>query len=240
MSRMVLRGAAVVTAVAVAAVIAPALREDEAPYTRARKQMVAQQIRERGIADPEVLRAMSTVPRHLFVPRHIKPYAYEDAAKPIGYGQTISQPYIVALMTELLKPKATHKVLEVGTGSGYQAAVLAEIVKEVYTIEIIKELGEPAKKRLADMGYEKVTVKVDDGYYGWPEHAPFDSIIVTAAATDVPPPLIEQLKTDGRMVIPIGPPGRVQWLKLVTKGEEGPPTVRDIAAVRFVPLTGGH
>ncbi len=240
MSRMVLRGLAVATAVIVAAIIAPALRQDEARYTRARRQMVARQIRARGIKDTNVLRAMSTVPRHLFVPRRIKPHAYEDAAKAIGYGQTISQPYIVALMSELLKPKDTHKVLEVGTGSGYQAAVLAEIVKEVYTIEIIKQLGEPAKKRLADMGYEKITVKVGDGYYGWPEHAPFDSIIVTAAATDIPPPLIEQLKTGGRMVIPIGPPGRVQWLKLVIKGEEGPPTVRNITAVRFVPLTGGH
>ena len=240
MSKTILVAVAAGAATAVAIVLAPALREDEARYTRERRQMVARQIRARGVKDAAVLRAMSSVPRHRFVPRKILRYAYQDAAKPIGYGQTISQPYIVALMTELLEPKPTHTILEVGTGSGYQAAILGEIVKEVYTIEIIRQLGEPAKKRLAELEYENVTVKVGDGYYGWPEHAPFDAIIVTAAATSIPPPLIEQLKPGGHMVIPIGNPDQVQLLKLLTKNPDGPPTVKNVTHVRFVPLTGGH
>lgn len=227
-----------------AAVLVPVLSRDEERYLRARREMVERQLRRPPnrppIKDEAVLRAMLQVPRHLFVPRHIRPYAYEDAPKPIGYGQTISQPYIVALMTEHLKPQPTHRVLEVGTGSGYQAAVLAQLVKEVYTVEIIPPLARAAEKRLARLGYRNVTVKVGDGYYGWPEHAPFDGIVVTAAATAIPPPLIEQLKPGGRMVIPVGPPGQVQVLKLLIKNPQGPPTVKTITYVRFVPLRGGH
>ncbi len=209
-------------------------------YTTRRQGMVALQIRSRGVKDKTVLEAMSTVPRHRFVLPGYLARAYEDSPLPIGQGQTISQPYIVARMTELLEPKPEHKMLEIGTGSGYQAAVLAELVKEVYTVEIIKSLGNSAKKRLAELGYENVTVKVADGYHGWEEHAPFDGIIVTAAATEIPPPLIEQLKPSGRMVIPVGNPDQTQWLKLLVKDAEGTPTVRNISQVRFVPFTGDH
>ena len=160
--------------------------------TEARKRMVQGQIQNRGIRDKRVLDAMSKVPRHLFVPFAYQPLAYTDGPLPIGKGQTISQPYIVAFMTEVVHPSPGDKVLEVGTGSGYQAAVLAEIVEEVYSIEIIPELGHEAKERLEDMGYKNIEVRVGDGYLGWPEHAPFDAIIVTAAAEQIPPPLIEQ------------------------------------------------
>jgi protein-L-isoaspartate(D-aspartate) O-methyltransferase len=190
--------------------------------------------------DNRVMEAMATVPRHEFVPTQERPHAYENRPLPIGYGQTISQPYIVALMTDLLKVGPNHRVLEVGTGSGYQAAILAELAAEVYTIEIIQELGEQARDRLRRLGYDKVTVRVGDGYYGWPQHAPFDGIIVTAAADHIPPPLIQQLKPGGRMVIPVGGPFMIQQLVLVEKEEDGKVKTRQVLPVRFVPLTGKH
>ena len=191
------------------------------------------------IAKP-VLAAMGRVPRHEFVPRRRAGSAYEDRPLPIGHGQTISQPYIVALMTDLLAVKAGDKVLELGTGSGYQAAVLAELGVETYSIEIIPELGEAAAGRLARLGYGTAATRVGDGYYGWPEAAPFDGIVVTAAAGHVPPPLVQQLKPGGRMVIPVGEPFMVQQLVLITKDADGRPRTRVLLPVAFVPLTGGH
>jgi len=190
--------------------------------------------------DPRVMSVMGKVPRHEFVPPSQRPYAYENRPLPIGHGQTISQPYIVALMTDLLKPKADERVLEIGTGSGYQAAVLAGLVKEVYTIEIIKALGDRAQNRLRQLGYDNIKVHIADGYYGWQEHAPFDAIIVTAAASHIPPPLIQQLKAGGRMVIPVGSRFMVQQLVLVEKQADGTVTTRQILPVMFVPLTGDH
>lgn len=208
-------------------------------FAQQRRSMVKDQIADRGIKDTATLRAMEAVPRHEFVPEAYRSYAYSDGPLPIGYGQTISQPYIVALMTELAKLSKGMKALEIGTGSGYQAAVLAHIIDSVYTIEIIKELGESAQKRLQRLGYQKVQVKIGDGYYGWEEHAPFDAIIVTAAAEHIPPPLIKQLKNGGRMVIPVGHPYFVQNLVLVEK-KDGKVKSRDILPVRFVPLTRGE
>ncbi|HAL55979.1 MAG TPA: protein-L-isoaspartate O-methyltransferase [Bacteroidetes bacterium] len=198
--------------------------------------MVRTQIQERDIADVTVLRAMQRVQRHEFVPPDLVPEAYEDRPLPIGYGQTISQPYIVALMTELLALKKHHKVLEIGTGSGYQAAVLAEIVDSVFTIEIVQALAGSAEQRLKRLGYDGINVRWADGYDGWQEHAPFDAVIVTAAAEHIPPPLLRQLKEGGRMVIPVGHPFFVQNLILVEK-RAGKITTRTIAPVRFVPLT---
>jgi len=210
--------------------------EDE--FAKQRREMVKEQIAERGIKDSATLKAMEAVPRHEFVPESYREYAYHDGPLPIGYGQTISQPYIVALMTELAGLSKGKKALEIGTGSGYQAAVLAQIIDSVYTVEIIKELGESARERLARLGYQKVKTKIGDGYFGWEEHAPFDAIIVTAAAEHIPPPLIKQLKDGGRMVIPVGHPYFTQNLVLVEK-KDGKVTSRDIIPVRFVPLTGG-
>jgi len=208
-------------------------------YAEERANMVKFQLMGRDITDKDVLAAMERVPRHEFVPEEYRSQAYADHPLPIGYGQTISQPYIVALMTQLLELRPTDKVLEIGTGSGYQAAILAELCKEVYTVEIIKELAEQAEKRLKRLGYTNVHVKHGDGYYGWEEHAPFDAIIVTAAPDHIPPPLIAQLKDGGRMVIPVGPPGGYQTLWLVKKEGEKIIT-RNITGVIFVPLTGGH
>ena len=191
-----------------------------------------------GVKNTSVLEAMRRVFRHEFVPEHLKSKAYIDMPLPIGYDQTISQPYIVAYMTELLDPNKEHKVLEVGTGSGYQAAVLAELVDHVYTLEIIKELGESAEKRLKRLGYENVTVKIGDGYFGWEEHAPYDTIIVTAAPDHIPPLLIHQLKPGGKLCIPVGGRFRVQTLTLVQKTEAGSIMTRQLMPVRFVPLTG--
>jgi protein-L-isoaspartate(D-aspartate) O-methyltransferase len=188
--------------------------------------------------DPLVLAAMNKVERHRFVPTAQQRHAYENRPLPIGHGQTISQPYIVALMTGLLEPQSNHRVLEIGTGSGYQAAVLAELVREVYTIEIIEPLGRDARERLARLGYRNVDVRIGDGYYGWPEHGPFDGIVVTAAATHVPPPLVRQLKPGGKMVIPVGASFLTQYLLLVEKLPDGAVTSRQILPVRFVPLTG--
>ena len=206
------------------------------PAPEQRDRMVRTQIERRGIEDENVLRAMRTVPRHRFVPARYRQHAYEDRPLPIGYGQTISQPYIVAYMTELLQPQPGHRVLEVGTGSGYQAAILAEIVDSVYSVEIVPELADTVAHRLARLGYDKVTVKNADGYYGWKEHGPFDAIIVTAATEHVPPPLIEQLEEGGRMILPVGSPFFTQTLMLVEK-TGGEITTRSLIPVRFVPFT---
>ena len=187
-----------------------------------------------------VMEAMGRVPRHEFVPEGEKPYAYENRPLPIGFGQTISQPYIVAVMTDLIDVDKEASVLEVGTGSGYQAAILCECVKEVYTIEIIPELGQQAKERFSRLNYGKAEVRLADGYYGWKERAPFDAIIVTAASSVIPPPLIEQLKPKGKMVIPIGSPFMTQQLMLVEKSEDGSIKSRQVLPVLFVPLTGKH
>jgi len=190
--------------------------------------------------DPRVLRVMGAVPRHEFVPEDLRPNSYADSPLPIGYGQTISQPLIVALMTDVLNVDQSSVVLEVGTGSGYQAAVVAELARQVYTIEIIPDLARNAADRLRRLGYTNVTVRVGDGYFGWPEAAPFDGIIVAAAAGHVPQPLLQQLKPDGRMVIPIGPPFGLQHLTVVQRGADGRVTTHQLFPVQFVPLTGQH
>jgi protein-L-isoaspartate(D-aspartate) O-methyltransferase len=190
--------------------------------------------------DPKVMAVMGRVERHRFVGEGLQSEAYDNRPLPIGHGQTISQPYIVALMTDLMQTKSGHRVLELGTGSGYQAAVLAELVREVYTMEIIEPLGKQAAERLAQLGYRNVQVKVADGYYGWPEHAPFDSIIVTAAASHVPPALVKQLKPGGRLVVPVGTSFLTQYLLLIEKQADGSVTTRQILPVAFVPLTGSH
>ncbi len=207
-------------------------------YKAARLEMVAKTIEARGVSDPRVLRAMRTVPRHCFVPPEYLDQAYEDHPLPIGFGQTISQPYIVAWMTELLQLSPGDRVLEIGTGSGYQAAVLAELDEvEVFTMEIVPQLAETAATRLRSLGYTDVQVRQGDGYYGWPEHAPFDAIIVTAAPDHLPQPLAEQLAEGGRLVIPIGPPGGWQDLWCFTK-TNGELQARNLGGVIFVPFTG--
>jgi protein-L-isoaspartate(D-aspartate) O-methyltransferase len=187
-----------------------------------------------------VMEAMATVPRHDFVPAHLRHAAYENRPLPIGYGQTISQPYIVAIMTDLLDVEENDTVLEVGTGSGYQAAVMAQLVKKVYTIEIIEALGEQARSRLIDLGYENISVQIGDGYYGLEAHAPFDAIIVTAAANQIPPPLVKQLKPGGKMIIPVGGAFLTQQLMLIEKMQDGKILTKQLLPVLFVPLTGGH
>jgi protein-L-isoaspartate(D-aspartate) O-methyltransferase len=224
---------------------APAVSSD---FAAARAQLV-DELRAYGRQDPppgqdgfsaRVLETLGEVERHRFVPERLQSEAYLNHPLPIGHGQTISQPYIVALMTDLVAPDADDVVLEVGTGSGYQAAVLAKRVGHVYSIEIIEPLAEQAKVRLARLGYDNVTTSLGDGYFGWKEHAPFDAIVVTAAATHVPPPLIAQLKPGGRMVIPVGGRFTVQYLLLLEKTMAGDVLTRQITAVRFVPLTGKH
>lgn len=209
--------------------------QQESQFERLRHQMVERQIRLRGVNDKPVLDAMRKVPRHQFVPASSIDEAYEDHPVPIGYGQTISQPYIVAYMTELVNASGKRTVLEIGTGSGYQAAILAEVVDSVFTVEIIEPLGETAQQRLKNLGYKNIQVKVADGYHGWKEHAPYDAIVVTAAAEHIPPPLIEQLKDGGKMVIPVGHAFLVQTLMLVEK-QGGKITTRSVLPVRFVPL----
>jgi protein-L-isoaspartate(D-aspartate) O-methyltransferase len=201
-----------------------------------REQMVRNQIQARGVRDRLVIDAMRKVPRHLFVPAHLMQQAYLDYPLPIGEGQTISQPYIVAFMTESLQLKGEGKVLEIGTGSGYQAAVLAEIVKAVYTVEIIPSLGNQADALLKKMGYENIQVKIGDGYRGWQEHAPYDAIIITAAPEYIPQPLVDQLRKGGRMIIPVGE--SYQELILITKQDEGTVRKKSLLPVRFVPMTG--
>jgi len=204
------------------------------PTRTERMQMVETQIQNRGITHQATLDAMRSVPRHLYVPPAQRRMAYQDRPLPIGFGQTISQPFIVAFMTQIIDPQPHHRVLEIGTGSGYQAAVLAEIVEKVYTIEIIPELGHTAERVLLEH-YDNVSVKIADGYYGWEDAGPFDAIVVTAAAGAIPPPLIEQLKEGGKMIIPVGSPYMVQQLMLVEK-RGGRHITRSLMPVRFVPF----
>ena len=211
------------------------LEDDNNVYAQRRWEMVETQIISRGIRDSKLIRAMLKIPRHKFVPTNLRDIAYGDNPLPIGMEQTISQPYIVALMTELLGLNCGEKVLEVGTGSGYQTAILAEIGCDVYTIEILEPLSEKAQQVLESLGYENIHYKIDDGYRGWPKFAPFDAIIVTAAPDHMPQPLIEQLKTNGRMVIPVG--AQYQELLLIKKTDGGT-DMKTVTPVRFVPMTG--
>ena len=210
--------------------------QGQTDYTHLRSQMVKRQIRIRGVKDKPVLRAMQKVQRHRFVPPRYTNRAYGDYPLPIGEGQTISQPYIVAAMTELLRIREGDRVLEIGTGSGYQAAILAEITREVYTIEIIQKLAAKAKETLLGEDYDYIKAKVGDGYFGWEEYAPFDAIIVTAAPAHIPPPLLKQLKDGGRMVIPVGTPGAYQTLWQITKHGDKL-EMNNVMGVSFVPFT---
>ena len=210
------------------------------PFVQEHERMVTVQLEGRDITDPEVLRTMRKVPRHQFVPEDMLNRAYEDHPLPIGEGQTISQPYIVALMTQVVEVKLGDRVLEIGTGSGYQAAVLAELTDEVYTIEIIETLGRRAGGRLRELGYSQIHTKIGDGYYGWEEYAPYDAIVVTCAPDHIPRPLVAQLKVGGRMVIPVGPPGAYQSLWLLEKQADGGVQRRFLIGVGFVPMTGVH
>ena len=239
----------VVVSALIAIFVCAAARGAEEEFARARQQLVQELAsitletgtdEARKAFDARALAAMQKVPRHLFIPPDQVAYAYENRPLPIGYGQTISQPYIVALMTAMMRIDPGASVLEIGTGSGYQAAILAELGARVYTIEIIEPLAREATERLRNGRYDRVTVKVGDGYYGWEEHAPFDAIIVTAAANHVPPPLVKQLKPGGRMIVPVGAPFLTQYLTLVEKNRDGTITTRQTLPVRFVPLTGVH
>jgi protein-L-isoaspartate(D-aspartate) O-methyltransferase len=213
---------------------------DDAHFQRLRERMVTDQITARGVRDPRVLAAMRAVPRHRFMPPADAPHAYLDHPQPIGLEQTISQPYIVARMTELARPEPTHRALDVGTGSGYQAAVLSHLVAQVWSVEILRPLADRAAALLADDGYDNVTVRCGDGHAGWPEHAPFDIILVAAAPTAIPPALIAQLAPGGRLVIPVGPAGGSQILHVVQKRDDGSLLTFDDGLVRFVPLTHHH
>jgi len=205
-------------------------------HKQLRENMIKEQLLARDISDPATIKAMRNVPRHEFVPPDMQPYAYVDNALPIGMKQTISQPYIVAYMTQVLKLKEHDRVLEVGTGSGYQAAILGQIVDTVYTIEIVEALAFTAKNRLLSLGYGNIVVKTGDGYLGWPEKGPFNAIMVTAGAEEVPEPLLKQLKEGGRMIIPVGPHNGIRQLLLMTK-KSGKIKTKEVMAVRFVPLT---
>jgi protein-L-isoaspartate(D-aspartate) O-methyltransferase len=206
-------------------------------YAQKREAMIRNDIKGRGVKDKKVLDAMARIPRHLFVEERLRERAYADYPLPIGDGQTISQPYVVALMTEALRLRPGDRVLEIGTGSGYQAAVLAEIVKDVYTIEIRKSLADMAEKRFREFGYKNVKVKYADGYFGWEEYAPFDAIIITASANHIPPPLIRQIKEGGRLIIPLGNTVYYQMLTLLTK-KKGDLDVEQMGSVAFVPMIG--
>jgi protein-L-isoaspartate(D-aspartate) O-methyltransferase len=210
---------------------------DSPKYQKAREKMVLLQIRFRGVSDKKVLNAMNQVPRHSFVPEELVSQAYADHPLPIGQGQTISQPYIVALMTERLKLKGDERILEIGTGSGYQAAILAKVAKEVYTIEIKEKLYNKAGHVLKSIGFSKIKTRHGDGYFGWPEAAPFDCIMITASIDHIPPPLLKQLKNGGRLILPLGNPFSYQYLSLVTKHDDQY-TVKQITGVLFVPMTG--
>ena len=210
--------------------------QDDSSYDAAREAMVREQIAGRGIRDRRVLEALRRVPRHSFIPAAERARAYDDGPVPIGQGQTISQPYIVALMTELVRPQPGDRVLEVGTGSGYQAAVLARLVKHVYTIELEETLARSATAVLRELQFENITVRTGDGYGGWPEHAPFDIVIVTAAPEHIPQPLIDQLKPGGRLIVPVGPRFSVQQLQLLEKDANGAIKTTEVSPVMFVPL----
>ena len=238
----------ILVSVCLALVVSPVCRAG-VDYSLQRQQLVSEiedEVRStaeyinRKSLDPRVLKAINAVPRHAFVPERSRRYAYDNRPLPIGYGQTISQPYIVALMTDLLQTEPGHRVLEIGTGSGYQAAILAQLVKEVYSIEIIEELAESSAELLKKLGYENISTRTADGYHGWQEVAPFDGIIVTAAISHIPPPLVEQLAKGGRMVIPVGTRFQTQYLTLVEKDSRGEITTRKLLPVVFVPFTGGH
>ncbi|HXV62029.1 MAG TPA: protein-L-isoaspartate(D-aspartate) O-methyltransferase [Vicinamibacteria bacterium] len=222
-------------AIAIPVLCGPRAQEGQDERRDQRVAMVHDQIEERGVTDARVVEALRDVPRHLFVPDDLRDVAYEDYPLPIGYGQTISQPYIVGVMTQLLAPEPKHKILEIGTGSGYQAAVLSMLVEHVYTIEIIPELAEEARTRLRALGYDNITVITGDGYRGHPDDAPFDGIIVTAAPEEVPRPLLDQLRIGGRLVIPVG--SAIQELEVIERTDKGYET-RTVFPVRFVPMTG--
>jgi protein-L-isoaspartate(D-aspartate) O-methyltransferase len=232
-----MKSRAAVTAILLLIAALPAGGQEPSAFARKREAMVRTQIQNRGVKDPRVLAAMRAVPRHLFVPQQIVNAAYEDTPLPIGEGQTISQPYIVALMTELLEAGPEDRVLEIGTGSGYQAAVLSGLVREVFSIEIKEGLQHRAAETLQRLGYRNVRTLFADGYFGWPGEPPFDGILITAAVDHVPPPLLAQLKDGGRMVLPLGSPWAVQELVVVTKKGEAY-TLRHVLGVLFVPMTG--
>jgi protein-L-isoaspartate(D-aspartate) O-methyltransferase len=232
----VVRALGLVAAVLACQRPAPPLVQEAPDYAEARARMVSEQLRGRDIRDERVLEVMSRVPRHFFVPEAMRSRAYEDYPLPIGHDQTISQPYIVGFMTQALEVEPKHKVLEIGTGSGYQAAVLAELAQAVYTIEIVEPLGETARKTLESLGYRNVHVRIGDGYLGWPEQAPFDRIMVTAAPEEVPPALVEQLAVGGRMAVPVGTV--YQELRILRKTRTGLELL-DSMPVRFVPMVKG-
>lgn len=224
-----------VAAVATVTTTSPAQEAD--PHVAARNRMIEHDLKGRDITDKAVLQAMRDVPRHRFVGPALQAQAYADYPLPIGHRQTISQPYIVALMTQLLEVRPEDRVLEIGTGCGYQAAVLARLAQQVYTIEIVKPLADEARKMLAEMGYKNISVKAGDGFEGWSEHAPFDKIILTCAVNEIPPALVEQLKEGGRIIAPLGEIGSVQQLVMATK-KGGELKHRELLPVRFVPMTG--
>ena len=210
--------------------------QNDPNFDRLRKLMIKNQLQSRGIRDDAVLKVMRSVERHNFVPENYRDRAYSDGPLPIGHGQTISQPYIVAFMTEQLQVSSQHKVLEIGTGSGYQAAILGELAKHVFTIEIIPELAEGAKNILNHLSYKNITVRAGDGYKGWPEEAPFERIMVTAAPTEIPQTLIDQLAPGGRLILPVGAQFLVQYLWVIEKDDQGTVTKEKILPVRFVPM----
>lgn len=216
------------------------VEDDTLFYQLLRHAMIENQIIDRGVSDERVIKAMNDVPRHLFVKESLRDLAYADGPLPIGHNQTISQPYIVAYMTEILQPDTHHIVLEVGTGSGYQAAILSKLVNHVYSIEIIPELGKEAANRLDKLGYDNVTVKIGDGYNGWEEHSPFDRIIVTAAPEQIPKKLVDQLKSGGLMVLPVGKTSFGQDMRVVKKDRTGQVTTQETIPVRFVPMIHEH
>ncbi|UCH63805.1 MAG: protein-L-isoaspartate(D-aspartate) O-methyltransferase [Fidelibacterota bacterium] len=218
---------------------APIRPPEQEEFARQRDAMVTRQIARRGVDDPGVLAAMRAIPRHRFVPTDEVRRAYNDSPLPIGYGQTISQPFIVAYMCQMARLDSTSRVLEVGTGSGYHASVMAQIADTVYTMEIVPQLADRARKTIASLRYNNIVTRMADGYYGWPDAAPFDAIVVTAAPEHIPPPLVQQLAEGGRMVIPVGHPFLTQYLVLVEK-RDGRVRSQQLMPVRFVPFTGGH
>lgn len=235
MKRIAIAVSLVLSAISLTAL--PAYTQED-PYAAAREAMVKNQLKGRNITDKKVLGAMATVPRHKLVPKSLWSSAYKDFPLPIGEGQTISQPYVVAYMTQAVALKGTEKVLEIGTGSGYQAAVLAKIVPKVYSVEIRPKLAATASENLKKLGYDNTHVRTADGYFGWEEHGPYDAIIVTAAVNHVPPPLLKQLKPGGRLILPLGSTDFLQTLTLITKDKDGNPKTKHLMDVRFVPLIG--